>query len=52
MDSTGSTLRKSIESAGLETILQDVLDAIEDEIVIINTEHRIIYSNSVLFLPV
>ena len=48
MDSTGSTLRKSIESAGLETILQDVLDAIEDEIVIINTEHRIIYSNSVL----
>lgn len=48
MDSTGSTVRKSIESAGLEAILQDVLDVIEDEIVIINTEYRVIYSNSIL----
>lgn len=48
MESTGSTTQKSIESAGLEVILQDVLDAIEDEIVIIDTEHRVIYSNSIL----
>ncbi|HEY94862.1 MAG TPA: GAF domain-containing protein [Dehalococcoidia bacterium] len=48
MESTGSTVQKFTESAELEVILQDVLDAIEDEIVIINTEHKIIYTNSVL----
>jgi signal transduction histidine kinase len=47
MESAGSTVRKSIESTGLEVILQDVLDAIEDEIVIIDAEHRVIYANSV-----
>lgn len=48
MESTGSTVQKSIESAGLKVILQDVLDAIEDEIVIIDNAHRVIYANSIL----
>ncbi len=48
MESTESAVRKSIESAGLEVILQGVLDAIEDEIVIINNEHKVIFANSVL----
>lgn len=48
MESTRNTTQKSMETTGLEVILQDVLDAIEDEIVIIDTQHKVTYSNSVL----
>ncbi|UCD08964.1 MAG: GAF domain-containing protein [Dehalococcoidales bacterium] len=48
MESAESTVQKYNQSTGLQVILQDILDAIEDEIVIIGTEHRIIYTNSVL----
>jgi len=48
MDSSDTVIQKSIESAGLEVILQGVLDAIEDEIIIVDHEHNIRYANSVV----
>ncbi|MFC1900106.1 GAF domain-containing protein [Chloroflexota bacterium] len=46
MDNNDTVVQKTIESAGLEVILQDILDAIEDEIIIIDQEYRVRFSNS------
>ncbi len=48
MESTINIIQKSIENAGLEVILQNVLDAIEDEIIIIDHEYNVRYANSVV----
>ncbi len=48
MDSKDTIIQKSIENAGLEVVLQDILDAIEDEIIIIDREYQVRYANSVV----
>ncbi len=41
-------LQKTAINSGLDVILQDILDAIEDEIIVIDQEHRIRFANVVV----
>jgi len=44
----GATIQKTTIIAGLEVILQDILDATEDELLIIDHEYRVRFANSVV----
>ena len=46
MVSKGKPTQKTVKKAELDISLQDILDGVEDEIVVVDSEHRIRFANS------